>query len=275
MAEGCVASVVKFSLFITNFLIFLLSLGVLGCGIWVLVDKPSFLDLFEQAEEQFPAEIGDGFDITLYTSASYIIIVVAALVAIMSFFGCFGAWKESKCMLGTYFVLILVMFIVMVVGAVLAYTGDLQSTLKEPLLKALGEYKDNPQGDPQIAFKNVWNEVQAEMKCCGVNNGYDWKNSNPDFSAGGSEFKVPVGCCHWQKNADGAWVDLPEAERDVCRKTVPAEPWTDKYAFEGCFTSILNEIEESQGIVAGIAIGVVVVMFLNMLFSFAMCTMVN
>lgn len=108
---------------LTASLLQLLSLGVLGCGIWVLVDKPSFLDLFEQAEEQFPTEIGDGFDITLYTSAAYIIIVVAALVAIMSFFGCFGAWKESKCMLGTYFVLILVMFIVMVVGAVLAYTG--------------------------------------------------------------------------------------------------------------------------------------------------------
>ena len=26
----------------------LLGVAVLGCGIWVLVDKPSFLDLFEQ-----------------------------------------------------------------------------------------------------------------------------------------------------------------------------------------------------------------------------------
>ena len=153
---------------------------MLGCGIWVLVDKPSFLNLFEKAEEQIPTQIGDGFDITLYTSAAYIIIVVAALVAIMSFFGCFGAWKESKCMLGTYFVLILVMFIVMVVGAVLAYTGeavksdhhnyhnefvpgDLQGTLNKPLMDALREYKDNPDTEAQIAFKAAWNEVQAEV----------------------------------------------------------------------------------------------------------------
>ena len=68
----------------------------------------------------------------------------------------------------------------------------------------------------------------SQMKCCGVNNGYDWKNSNPDFSAGGSEFKVPVGCCHWQKNADGAWVDLPEAERDVSKpkKVTGTQPFT-------------------------------------------------
>ena len=33
------------------------------------------------------------FDISLYTSAVYIIIVVAAIVSIVAFFGCFGAVK--------------------------------------------------------------------------------------------------------------------------------------------------------------------------------------
>ena len=33
------------------------------------------------------------FDISLYTSAVYIIIVVAAIVSIIAFFGCFGAVK--------------------------------------------------------------------------------------------------------------------------------------------------------------------------------------
>ena len=36
------------------------------------------------------------FDISLYTSAAYIIIVVAAIVTIVAFFGCFGAMKVSK-----------------------------------------------------------------------------------------------------------------------------------------------------------------------------------
>ena len=35
------------------------------------------------------------FDISLYTSAAYIIIVVAAIVTIVAFFGCFGAVKVS------------------------------------------------------------------------------------------------------------------------------------------------------------------------------------
>ena len=36
------------------------------------------------------------FDVSLYTSAVYIIIVVAAIVSIVAFFGCFGAVKVFK-----------------------------------------------------------------------------------------------------------------------------------------------------------------------------------
>jgi hypothetical protein len=46
-------------------------------------------------------------------------------------------------MLGTYFTLILVMFIVMVVGAVLGYSGDLDKAIKDPLKTALSKYKDD------------------------------------------------------------------------------------------------------------------------------------
>jgi len=273
MAEGCLSNVVKYALFLTNFLIFLLGVAVLGCGIWVLVDKPNFLSLFEQAESMVPSLEGK-FDISLYTSAAYIIIVVAAIVSIVAFFGCFGAVKESKCMLGTYFVLILATFIVMVVGAVLGYTGSIEETLKDPLKEALGQYRDDPgQDEAQDAYKKVWNEVQKELKCCGVENAQDWINC-ADCGFAGNVFKVPEGCCGWEK-VDGAWQETDEASLEACRKVTPAAPWDDKYAFEGCFTKIVATIEDNQGIVSGVAIGVVAVMFLNMLFSFAMCTMVN
>jgi len=282
MADGCLSNVVKYALFITNFLIFLLGVAVLGCGIWVLVDKPNFLDLFEQAESMLPNLEGK-FDISLYTSAAYIIIVVAAIVTIVSFFGCFGAVKESKCMLGTYFVLILATFIVMVVGAVLGYTGSIEDNLKGPLKDALGQYRDGPGLDEaQSAYKSVWNQVQQELKCCGVDNAQDWKNcADCGFgNAGATSNKVPEGCCGWEKNTDGGWQETNTSSLEVCRKATlptgpPGEPWDTKYAFEGCFTKIVTTIEDNQGIVSGVAIGVVAVMFLNMLFSFAMCTMVN
>merc|ERR1711970_1401863 len=86
----------------------------------------------------------DDFNIHIYTSAAYILLVVSFLIVLISFFGCCGAIKENKCMLGTYFTLILAMFIVMVIGAVLGYSGDLEKTIKNPLKKALAAYDDDP-----------------------------------------------------------------------------------------------------------------------------------
>ena len=68
-------------------------------------------------------------------------------------------------MLGTYFTLILALFIVMVVGAVLGYSGDLDTTIKKPLKEALSKYKDDvtDQTNPLFAYKAAWNKVQQEV----------------------------------------------------------------------------------------------------------------
>ena len=66
-------------------------------------------------------------------------------------------------MLGTYFTIILALFIAMVVGAILAYSGDLEKNIKSPLMEALNEYEDDPQTDAKVALKAVWNEMQKEV----------------------------------------------------------------------------------------------------------------
>ena len=85
----------------TNIVVFqILGLTVFGLGIWVLVDKPSFLTLFEEAKSV--SGTADSFNVEIYSSAAYILLMVSLLVVLISFFGCFGAMKESKCMLGTW-----------------------------------------------------------------------------------------------------------------------------------------------------------------------------
>jgi len=272
--EGCMSSLVKYLLFTTNFLIFILGTAVFGLGIWVVVDKPSFLDLFDQASDQ----LGDGesFNVEIYTSAAYILLVVSALVVIISFFGCCGAFKESKCMLGTYFTLILAMFIVMVVGAVLGYSGDLEKTIKEPLKNALSKYRDNvtQETDEKLFFyKKAWNEVQFELKCCGVDDVTDWSNSTDgtDFQWDPDTANKPLGCCRVKRDSPD---ELSVAEQKRCRE-LPAGEGSEEFYFAGCYTMFKDKIEDNQNVVVGVAIGVVVVMFLNMMFSFAMCTMVK
>jgi len=265
--EGCMSKLIKYLLFATNFLIFILGLAVFGLGIWVVVDEPSFLDLFSKAQDQL--ESSEDFNVEIYTSAAYILLVVSALVVLISFFGCCGAWKENKCMLGTYFTLILALFIVMVVGAVLGYSGDLEKSVKDPLKSALSKYSDvaTEDTDPALyGYKMAWNTVQEELKCCGVDDVTDWAVITEWDPVGANK---PAGCC---KNMYTG--TMTEADELECR-TAPQTPGSDTYYFRGCYTMIKDKIEENQNTVVGVAIGVVVVMFLNMMFSFAMCTMVK
>ena len=131
---------------------------VLGIGIYALVDGASLVDLVENS----------GVDVTVqvYTSAAIILIVVAVFVVILTFFGCCGAIKESKCMLGTYFTLVLVMFIVMIVGAVLGYSQSMDK-IEEALEKSMGSFKDEDNGntpdDKQKVVSEAWDTIQKDV----------------------------------------------------------------------------------------------------------------
>jgi len=270
----------KYFLFITNILVFVLGVAVLGCGIWVLVDKPSFFSILDDAQDL----CGEGdnscddivSNISFYTSATYIIIAIAALVILIAFFGCCGAMKESKCLLGTYFTIILALFIVMLIGAILGYSGNFEDTVKAPFEKALKKYDDRPAEDDQSAknYKSVWYEVQKELKCCGIDSFKDWQNTTgTDFNFPVS-FNKPEGCCVYSREGDSK---LTPDQVEDCRKSNPndADGQSVGYYFKGCYTAVTDQIESNQDLVVGLTIAVVAVMFLNILFSFALCMTVK
>lgn len=89
-----------------NFLIFIGGLVVVSVGVWTLADK-AFIQRLLRNE--------------LFISSAYILIVAGLVIVFISFLGCFGAWKEVKCMLLTYFIFLFLMFVVLVIGGVLGY----------------------------------------------------------------------------------------------------------------------------------------------------------
>jgi len=274
MAEGCLGKITQFVLFITNFIIFILGCASFGVAIWVLVDKPSFFDIIDKAEGVCNGTVIDDScdDITtgleIFGAATYIILTVAVLVVIVSFFGCCGAWKESKCMLGTYFTIVLALFIVMLVGAILGYSGNLDEQIKKPFTKALNLYRDQTNDNvAKEAYKDAWNEAQKELLCCGVDSVADWDDDKFGFV---TPINKPIGCCYKNRQGD----ELDDSQQKVCREA-PLDKDSTDYYFEGCYSKMKDLVEENQEIVVGVAIGVVVFMFLNMVFAFSLCMMVE
>ena len=127
----------------------------------MVVDKPSFMCNEEDIE-------CDDIVSHLYSSATYIMIVIAAMVVLIALFGCCGSCMENKCMLKTYFTLVLVLFIVMLTGAILGfgYSGNIEDIIKTQLEEALKQYNDSPVDVNQTAqnYTSIWNEMQAEVK---------------------------------------------------------------------------------------------------------------
>lgn len=105
MARGCLQGV-KYLMFAFNLLFWLGGCGVLGVGIWLAATQGNFATL----SSSFPS-----------LSAANLLIVTGTFVMAIGFVGCIGALKENKCLLLTFFVLLLLVFLLEATIAVLFF----------------------------------------------------------------------------------------------------------------------------------------------------------
>merc|ERR1711981_1115972 len=99
--------------------------------------------------------------------ATYIILVVSVVLTILSCFGCFAARKEIKCFVLTYFVVLLLFTVVLVIGGVVAYVfrEQVEWTMRAEMLTELRGY--NP-ATPNEGSTKAWRLTQTELQCCGL-----------------------------------------------------------------------------------------------------------
>ena len=96
----------------------------------------------------------------IYTSGSTLMIVFSLAVIVVTFLGCYGAWKKNQCMLGTYFVINLIAFVMLLVAAVIGYVQGL-SFIPEQLVATQESYGTN--GPTGTAITETWDIVQTEV----------------------------------------------------------------------------------------------------------------
>lgn len=169
----------------------------------------------------------------IYTGA-YILVAIGGLIMIIGFLGCCGAIRESQCMLGCFFFLLFIIFAVLLGAGIWAVISkdEVRTIVRKVLNKQIQQACDPKV--PNSKSVNFLNHVQDQFQCCGVDGITDYN----DFTN-----------CNVSKS----------------------EPCVAEDINDGCLDKASAWFEQNILIVAGVAIGIAVVLILGMIFSIVLC----
>ncbi|XP_034387348.1 tetraspanin-1 [Cyclopterus lumpus] len=231
---GCF-TFVKLMVVFFNLLIFQCGLTLMALGIWVSVDGGFFLQQMGLFSDQGMQVVSVGF----------FCIAVGGVLLLLGLLGCCGVHKESKCLLLTFFSILLVIFIAEVAAAVVALA---YSSFAERILKAWATPALQRDFGSDPVFTKIWNTTMTELECCGFTNYTDFVGSEFEKE---NEGRLPPSCC---------WTN-----------STPCSPYeAERSAVQGCFKHILETIKEHSIIVGGITAGIGVLEIAAMIVSMYM-----
>ncbi|KAG5839148.1 hypothetical protein ANANG_G00201870 [Anguilla anguilla] len=150
MGKGCITAT-KYFLFLFNLLFFIFGALILGFGLWVLLDSQSFIAVLQ--ESSYTLKVG-----------SYILIAVGSMTMLMGFLGCVGAVYEIRCLLGLYFICLLLILVSQVTAAALIYFQKdlLKNEMAGIVNKIIVEYSGG-----NTTRELAWDYIQRTVNCCG------------------------------------------------------------------------------------------------------------
>ncbi|XP_040001005.1 tetraspanin-1-like isoform X2 [Xiphias gladius] len=226
----CCSGFLKIMMFIFNGGIFLAGAAILGVGVWVKVDSGSLLAILDNADDA-PSGISQ------LVNVSYLLMAVGAVLLVIGFLGCCGAVRESRCMLLTFFSIVLIIFIIEVAGAVvlLVFQGladQLLLGLEDEVLSSIE--KDYGRID---SLTSLWNATMEEFKCCGFKNYTDFDGS-PFYTEHGGNVYPPT-CCN-------ATLSMGICDKNNAHFSM----------VNGCFDKLLQLIEDNAVIIAAVALAI-------------------
>lgn len=166
------------------------------------------------------------------------LMVFGALVFLVAFFGCCGAFKESSCMLRTYSVLVLILLALQLYLAYRVYEKPevIKNAFETNLHKMVKEYGHNN------ATTKLLDEIQSGSLCCGADGPEDYTKE---------KIPLPLSCCK-------------EHESGNCSM--------DKAYSHGCVSTLIETFNDNLSILKHVGIFVVAFQALAILIS---CCLAN
>ncbi|XP_042294488.1 CD82 antigen [Sceloporus undulatus] len=250
MGSGCL-KVTKYFLFLFNLLFFILGAVILGFGIWILVDKSSFISVLQTSS--YSLKVG-----------AYILIGVGAVTMLMGFLGCVGAVNEIRCLLGLYFTCLLLILIAQVAAGLLIYFQ--RNALKAEMSEIVGDLIQNynPYDESNRNLETAWDYVQTQLSCCGWSGPENWKNNTVLQEK--NQTSYPCSCSN---DSVDSVAEVGFCPLETASNTTTFEDWPVRK--QGCMKGVQNWLQENLGIILGVCTGVAVVELLGMVLSICLC----
>jgi tetraspanin-18 len=227
----------------------LIAAGILAvaAGIWILLSANSFLTIMRSAvSEKLTNNLELFMQPPAVHQAAYIIIAAGALIILISFLGCWGAYRESKYCL-TFYGLFLIIILLMEIAAVsLAanYPIEAKEKTRAVLKSSIKQYYA---AEEKTSVAVAWDYTMSYMQCCGVDSYEDFQESN--WTQANNNKKIPEACCILEGD-----ISKFQPKDPKCTQS-PSD--SNSYWKTGCYNAILGVIRKSKSMAIGIGIGLV------------------
>jgi len=194
------------------------------------------------------------------------VIVIGFFIFLIAFLGCCGAILESYCILLSFGVVVTIILAVELAfaGLAFAFKADLRDGAEHGLRDALTRYNFT---DPDAKYTRLIDDLQWNVKCCGVNNASDWGD------------RIPLSCCPHEFNATCTLPVQPSTRspirgfnNDVDNFGQPstASPETSPIYERGCVDAVVEAFSNSLGPVGGVCLAVALFQLIGILFAFCL-----
>ncbi|XP_068081183.1 tetraspanin-18B-like [Anabrus simplex] len=177
----------------SNFFVHLFQISgilLLALGTWIFIDltKAHLIALLTPPDSSK--------ELVFYIA--YVLLVLGSVILIAGILGCCGALQESRCLLITYFALLVILLIgefavgVVALSSRMKYLSGMQGRLLYQLSTSYGLHGAN-----YSAFTEAMDLAQYKFDCCGVQAPEDYQRSRwwNDSSISNEPRNVPPTCC--------------------------------------------------------------------------------
>lgn len=267
MALGCGGTLGKVFLILINIIFFLLGLGLLIVGALMKANVKIVTDEVKPALNTVTVssyKLGD-----LADNLSVVFIVIGVFIFIVAGLGLFGACCQNRCMLVTYAILVLILFIAKIAAIALWFTmqGEVEDKVKSEMLTSLQTYFTDDSVDTGSEVSKSWNYMFMTLDCCAINK----------VTSGTNDFDESPWCKDTGKSCKDTLAEVPRTccvNVDASTYTAATAPCTtgvSGYNTLGCYDALKAEIDSYSTPVIGVGITILVIELLAVIFAFVIC----